>query len=86
MRMTDSSLACTLWQLQEGKSAFILATNKDINPILDARIQDLGLGIGEQIRCLCKGPFNGTIVIQVGDCIYSLDPSLAKQIQVIALG
>lgn len=60
------------------------ATISGLCPELDIavanRLEEMGFSAHTQVTCIRRTPFNGPIVYQVGDCVYSLEPAIAKRI------
>lgn len=74
----------TLWEAPSKLSALIATVDQDLSPLVAARLREMGIDPGQSIHCLRRGPFNGAMVVQVGDCIYSLEASIARQITIQA--
>lgn len=62
------------------------ATIARLCPSLDSavaqRLEEMGFAENALIICIRRTPFNGPIVYQVGDCVYSLEPAIAKRIYI----
>lgn len=60
------------------------ATIKSLCPNLETavanRLEEMGFSENAIITCIRRTPFNGPIVYQVGDCVYSLEQSIAQRI------
>lgn len=74
----------TLWEAPAKLSALIATIDQNISPLVVARLREMGIDPGQAVLCLRRGPFNGAMVVQVGDCIYSLEASIARQITIQA--
>lgn len=70
----------TLWELSKNTQAYIDDVNPILNTQLRTRLSEMGFSTGEVLKCMKRSPFNGPIVIQIQDCVYSLDKQLAQSI------
>jgi Fe2+ transport system protein FeoA len=43
-------------------------------------LQEMGLEPGQLLECFGRGPFNGPMVVQIQDCVYTLEQHIAQQI------
>ncbi|WP_100644428.1 FeoA family protein [Alteromonas facilis] len=72
----------TVWDLTKKSSAQIRGVNASASPSLAQRLAEMGFVEGQVVKCMKRTPFNGPLVIQVQDCVYSVDKSLAQQIEI----
>lgn len=70
----------TLWELAKKQHATIEKFDPNLANGLKVRLSEMGFAEGEVLTCMKRSPFNGPIVIQVQDCVYSLDKQLAENI------
>ena len=70
----------TLWEAPAKLVALIAQIDASISPLVAGRLREMGIDAGQSVLCLRRGPFNGAMVVQVGDCIYSLEQKIARQI------
>ncbi|MGB3725726.1 MAG: FeoA family protein [Glaciecola sp.] len=70
----------TLWQLTKNKRANVDTLHESLNDELRTRLAEMGFASGEALVCKKRSAFNGPIVVQIQDCVYSLDKQLAEQI------
>jgi ferrous iron transport protein A len=45
-------------------------------------LNEMGFAAGETIQCLRRNPLKCPLVIQVGDCVYTLEQSIADRINI----
>ena len=74
----------TLWEAPAKFIASIRNIDSNLSPLVAGRLREMGIDQGQSILCLRRGPFNGAMVVQVGDCIYSLEQNIARQISIQA--
>ncbi len=72
----------TLWELPTKLVAEISGLRKDIPAAMATRLKEMGFYGGQPIRCIKQCPFNGPKVVQIGDCILSIDKHIAQNIHV----
>ncbi len=70
----------TIWDLPKQSVGHITGMHDSVNPNLSQRLQEMGFVEGQIVKCMKRTPFQGPLVIQVQDCIYSLEKALAEQI------
>lgn len=75
----------TLWEAPAKLVALIAKIDHNISPLVAGRLREMGIDCGHPVQCLRRGPFNGSMVVQVGDCIYSLEQKIAQRIFIQAL-
>lgn len=75
----------TLWEAPAKHAALISHMDGGLSPLVAGRLREMGIDQGQPLLCLRRGPFNGAMVVQVGDCIYSLEQKIAEQIKIQAL-
>ncbi len=73
----------TIWDLPKRAQGTIASLNQNTPPALAQRLQEMGFVEGQMIKCMKRSPFRGPIVLQVQDCIYSVEQSLAEQINLV---
>nr|WP_136251301.1 FeoA family protein [Ningiella ruwaisensis] len=74
----------TIWDLPKQSRAQISGLNQNISSDLRQRLEEMGFVEGQIVQCMKRTPFKGPLVIQLQDCIYSVDKALAEQVQVNA--
>jgi len=72
----------TLWGIRKKKSALIDSLDPTLMPAVFERLNEMGFAAGETIQCLRRSPLKGPLVIQVGDCVYTLEQSIADRINI----
>lgn len=72
----------TLWDMPKNSKATVIGFNKQLLSNLQLRLNEMGFMPGEILICMKRSPFNGPLVVQIQDCVYSLDRQLAKNIKV----
>jgi len=72
----------TLWEIRSKQSALVDSLDPNLMPAVFERLNEMGFGAGQAIRCLRRSPLKGPLVLQVGDCVYSLEQSLANRINI----
>ncbi|MFW8591904.1 FeoA family protein [Glaciecola sp. 2405UD65-10] len=70
----------TLWELSNKQQARVEKLHPDLAEGLQIRLSEMGFAAGEELTCMKRSPFSGPIVVQVQDCVYSLDKQLAQNI------
>lgn len=75
----------TIWDIPAKKSASIHSICNSLQKDIAMRLHEMGFAEGERITCLKRTAFNGPTVIQLGDCVYSLEQSIANHVQVSVL-
>ncbi|MFC6441648.1 FeoA family protein [Bowmanella sp. JS7-9] len=70
----------TLWEIPAKNSAQIDALSQALNPAVAARLSEMGFTPGQDVYCLRRSPLQGPLVVQLGDCVYSLERDVANQI------
>ena len=74
----------TLWDMPKNSNAKIIGLNNALIASLQLRLNEMGFVPGEILTCMKRSPFSGPLVVQIQDCVYSLDKQLAEHIQVDA--
>lgn len=72
----------TLWDIKAKQSALIEAVDTTLVPAVINRLLEMGITAGQSIRCLRRSPLRGPLVVQIGDCVYSLEQSIANKVAV----
>ncbi|KKL02332.1 ferrous iron transport protein A [Rheinheimera mesophila] len=72
----------TLWDVPGGQSVIVTALDAALDPSVHSRLREMGLEHDHAVHCLRRGPFQGTLVVAIADCVYSLEQQIAKKIQV----
>lgn len=70
----------TIWDLPKRAKGQITGLNASVNPNLSQRLEEMGFVEGQIVQCMKRTPFKGPLVIQIQDCVYSLEKALAEQI------
>jgi Fe2+ transport system protein FeoA len=77
--------AMTLWDIPAKKSGLISGLDNALLPAVTNRLLEMGLTDGQSVRCLRRSPMNGPVVVQIGDCVYTLEQSIANKVAVSSL-
>ncbi|QHJ10692.1 hypothetical protein FX988_00912 [Paraglaciecola mesophila] len=72
----------TLWDIPAKKSGLISGLDNTLLPAVTNRLLEMGLTDGQSVRCLRRSPMNGPVVVQIGDCVYTLEQSIADKVAV----
>ncbi|WP_395339726.1 FeoA family protein [Ningiella sp. W23] len=72
----------TIWDLPKRATATITGLHQTIDVSLGQRLQEMGFTQGQLVTCMKRTPFSGPLVIQVQDCVYSVDRELAEQVHI----
>jgi ferrous iron transport protein A len=72
----------TLWDMPKNSQATVTGLNDELLSHLQLRLNEMGFMPGEILTCMKRSPFNGPLVVQIQDCVYSLDKQLATSIKV----
>jgi ferrous iron transport protein A len=75
----------TIWDIPAKKSAAIQLLSANLQEDVAMRLHEMGFAEGELVTCIKRTAFNGPTVVQLGDCVYSLEQSIASHVQVSAL-
>lgn len=75
----------TLWDIPAKKSGLISGLDNALLPAVTNRLLEMGLSDGQSVRCLRRSPMNGPVVVQIGDCVYTLEQSIADKVAVSSL-
>ncbi|AEE23562.1 FeoA family protein [Paraglaciecola chathamensis] len=75
----------TLWDIPAKKSGLISGLDNALLPAVTNRLLEMGLTDGQSVRCLRRSPMNGPVVVQIGDCVYTLEQSIADKVAVSSL-
>ena len=78
--LLDTPPVFTLWDAPRKVTVRISALVSGLNPLVVNRLREMGLEPGQLLLCLGRGPFNGPIVVQVQDCVYTLEQQVAQHI------
>ncbi|MDZ7870710.1 MAG: FeoA family protein [Rheinheimera sp.] len=70
----------TLWDAPKKASVSVVELLVGLNPLVVNRLREMGLEPGQQLLCLGRGPFNGPLVVQIQDCVYTLERQVAQHI------
>ncbi|MDP5030825.1 MAG: ferrous iron transport protein A [Paraglaciecola sp.] len=74
----------TLWEIKNKQSAMIDSLDATLVPAIGQRLNEMGFASGQLIQCLRRSPLKGPLVLQLGDCVYSLEQSIATRINITA--
>ncbi len=72
----------TLWDAPKKATVRITELLAGLNPLVVNRLREMGMEPGQLLLCLGRGPFNGPLVVQVQDCVYTLEQQVARHILV----
>lgn len=72
----------TLWDIKKQQSALIASLDPQLLPAVFSRLNEMGLCAGQVILCLRRSPLKGPLVLQLGDCVYSIEQSIARRIEI----
>ncbi len=72
----------TLWELGAGISATISGYKAELEENYHRRLVELGFSKNEQIQCVLAPTLGAPKLYRVDNTIYSLDDSIARQIEV----
>lgn len=75
----------TVWDIPAKKSASIDSLCTSIKSDVAIRLSEMGFVEGQLITCIKRTAFNGPTVVQLGDCVYSLEQHIADRVRVSAL-
>jgi ferrous iron transport protein A len=78
--LLDNPQAFSLWDAPKKATVRISALVSGLNPLVVNRLREMGLEPGQLLLCLGRGPFNGPLVVQVQDCVYTLEQQVAQHI------
>jgi ferrous iron transport protein A len=70
----------TLWELKKGEVANVSHLCEHLDDSVSTRLAEMGFETDQYIKCLRRSIFSGPLVIQIGDCVYSLEQKVAEQI------
>ncbi|RUO79976.1 ferrous iron transport protein A [Idiomarina tyrosinivorans] len=74
----------TLWDLQANQIAHVQNFHNALSTTVANRLEEMGFCQGQPIVCLRRSPLKGPLVVQLGDCVYSLEQTIAEQIHLTA--
>lgn len=72
----------TLWEIKNKQSVMIDGLDPSLLPAIGQRLNEMGFATGQLIQCLRRSPLKGPLVLQLGDCVYSLEQSIACRINI----
>jgi ferrous iron transport protein A len=72
----------TLWELPKRTSAVVDKLDERLTASIKTRLYEMGFVPGEFLTCMKRSPFGGPLVIQIQDCVYSVDQQLAQSISI----
>lgn len=72
----------TLWEIKTKQSALVDGLDPTLVPAVFQRLTEMGFAEGQGIQCLRRSPFKGPLVLQLGDCVYSLEQNIANRIHI----
>ena len=70
----------TLWDMPKKTSALVEKLDEELTLTIQIRLNEMGFVPGELLTCMKRSPFGGPLVVQIQDCVFSLDQQLASQI------
>ncbi|MEO9946381.1 MAG: FeoA family protein [Paraglaciecola sp.] len=74
----------TLWDIKKKQVAKVDGLDPTLTPSVQRRLSEMGFSSGQDIQCLRRSPFKGPLVLQLGDCVYSLEQDIANRINISA--
>lgn len=72
----------TLWDASGGQTVMVTALDAVLDLSVRSRLREMGLDDDHVVHCLRRGPFQGTLVVAIADCVYSLEQHIARKIKV----
>jgi ferrous iron transport protein A len=72
----------TLWEMPKKTNAVVATLEDQLTLSIKTRLNEMGFVPGELLTCMKRSPFGGPLVVQIQDCVYSLDQQLARNISV----
>ena len=75
----------SLWDAIAGQMVTVTTLDDGLAPAVSNRLREMGLDSGLPVLCLRRGPFNGSLVVAIADCVYSLEQKIASKIRVQAV-
>jgi len=70
----------TLWHAPKHAAVAIDTIADSVTPMVLQRLFDMGLEPGQTVLSLGRGPFNGPLVVQINDCVFSIEQQVAQHI------
>lgn len=74
----------TIWDLNKQKSAVVNTLCSTLNASLTKRLMEMGFVPGQSLTCIRRTAFKGPVIIQIQDCVYSIDKPIAEKIGIEA--
>lgn len=78
--VADVTARHTLWDAPKKASVAVVELAPALNPLVLNRLREMGLEPGQPLLCLGRGPFNGPLIVQIQDCVYTLEQQVAQHI------
>jgi ferrous iron transport protein A len=72
----------TLWEIRNKQSVLIDSLDPNLMSAVFERLNEMGFVAGQSILCLRRSLLKGPLLLQVGDCVYFLEQSTAKHINI----
>ena len=72
----------TLWDIKSKQTALVDGLDPTLVPAVIQRLSEMGFAAGQVIQCLRRSPMKGPLVLQLGDCVYSLEQDIANRINI----
>jgi Fe2+ transport system protein FeoA len=72
----------TVWDIPAKQTATIRNLSTAMQSDVAIRLSEMGFVEGQIVTCIKRTAFNGPTVIQLGDCVYSLEQSIADCVHV----
>ncbi|WP_158967641.1 FeoA family protein [Paraglaciecola sp. L3A3] len=72
----------TLWEIKKKQTALVDGIDPTLVPAVNQRLSEMGFAAGQVIQCLRRSPMKGPLVLQLGDCVYSLEQDIANRINI----
>ena len=70
----------TLWDLPPKHNAEIDSLCQTLVPNVASRLHEMGFAQGQTVHCVRRIVLKGPVVVQLGDCVFSLEQDVASKI------
>ena len=71
----------TLWDMKAKSQAHIHSLCDSLTAAVASRLAEMGFAPGQPVICVRRTPLLGPLVVQIGDCVYSLEQDVANKIR-----
>ncbi|MDN4500858.1 FeoA family protein [Alteromonadaceae bacterium BrNp21-10] len=75
----------TLWEMKAKSHAHIDSICDSLTSAVASRLAEMGFTAGQPVICVRRSPLQGPLVVQIGDCVYSLEQAVASKIRLSQL-